>query len=95
MVTITIDEVTLNATRAALAERAEHLEVEVARLQRMLDPFYWGPGHDSGEDTQRALVWNIAALHETRMAQEFYAEVEPVAEYPADMTTAQMSWTSA
>ncbi|MDP2622876.1 MAG: hypothetical protein Q8Q29_03650 [Actinomycetota bacterium] len=97
MVTITIDEITLNATRAALDERVERLNHEVGRLQSEVargDACLFRE-YELTEDAQRALVWNIAALHETRMAQEFYAEVEPGADFPADMTLDQMSWTSA
>jgi hypothetical protein len=81
MVTITIDEATLNATRAALDERAERLERSVAYWQ-----FYLDRGATLTDDLSRALVWNIAALHETRTAQELYSEVEIAKEYPADVS---------
>lgn len=91
MVTVTIDEVTLNATRAALDERVERLTKMVALHQGEFT--YWLAQDARGqvylENTQRALVWNIAALHETELAREFFAEVQ-IIDHPADAT-----WTSA
>lgn len=73
MITVTLDEITLNATRAALDERANTLDAEVRRLQAWSD----FPLLGLTEDEERALVWNIAALHETELAREFFSEVEP------------------
>ena len=79
MTTITLDEITRNAILAALDERAARLEKEVSRLQKPYDAMT-GAGVDQTEDAERALVWNIAALHETNMARLQVAEAEPWSE---------------
>lgn len=84
-----IDEATLNAVRAALDERIEALEAAVAKAQHDLDPFYWGPGHPGPDDAQRALIWNNAALLETKTARDFFSEssLSEFRDHPADTTT--------
>jgi pyruvate formate-lyase activating enzyme-like uncharacterized protein len=79
MTTVTIDEITRNAILAALDERAARLNKEVARLQKPYDAMT-GAGVPQTEDTQRAIVWNIAALHETNMARLTVAEADSWAE---------------
>ena len=87
MVTITIDEATLNATRAALDERVTRLEGEVTHLQTWDSMARAAPDRITlDEDAQRALVWNIAALHQTKTAQEFFADLEPGRDHPEDAT---------
>ena len=79
MVTITMDEIVLNAVRAALDERILSLEGVVRELaqgllDQILDP--------ETEDAQRAYVWNVAALHEAKAARDVFAEADriPVAD---------------
>jgi hypothetical protein len=72
MVTLTVTEATLNATRAALEERVKRLELEIKR--HTLTPQEERHGVTLTEDAQRALVWNIAALHETKTAIEDISE---------------------
>ena len=86
MVTVTLDEITLNATRAALDERTNRLEREIRKSEGIASALMLS-GHPCAltEDAQRALVWNIAALHETEMAREFFAEVS-ITEHPVDAT---------
>jgi hypothetical protein len=89
MVNLTLSEATLNAARAALELRVGHLEAEVTRLQlqaadAVMDAIHWGVMRDT-EDLERALVWNIAALHETKTAVEDFSEAR-IADHPADAT---------
>jgi hypothetical protein len=70
MTTIDIDETIRNAILAALDERAVRLDAEVARWQWEADLL----GDHNSETGQRALVWNIAALHETNMARLLVGE---------------------
>ena len=88
MTTIILDEITRNAILAALDERAARLEKEVARHRSNIDS-YSKAGEETRrllrvpkliEDAQRALVWNIAALHETNMARLQIGEAEPWSE---------------
>ena len=87
MVTVTIDEITLNATRAALDERAKRIERKVRHYTLTPDDVKYGV--TLTEDGQRALVWNVAALLETEQAREFFSEVR-LTDHPVDAT-----WTSA
>lgn len=104
MTTITIDEITRNAILAALDERAERLESEVAYLESEVAVvrvcIHERDGahphadcipmcHPTADDLPRALVWNIAALHETKQAREIVAEAQ-TADHPADA-----AWTAA
>lgn len=75
MTTIILDEITRNAVLAALDERAERLKSKVESLE-------WVQRNGGGltEDSQRALVWNTAALHETNMARLQIGEAEPWSE---------------
>jgi hypothetical protein len=75
MVTLTVTEATLNATRAALEERVKRLEREITRSREFAAaPMENGKPLELTEDAQRALVWNIAALHETKTAIEDISE---------------------
>lgn len=79
MTTITIDELTRNAVLAALDERAARLEHEVTNLNLT---------GVTGQDHDRALVWNIAALHETNMARLQIGEAEATPPEQSDPITA-------
>ena len=85
MVTVTVDEITLNATRAALMERVNRLRLEVAYLETQA----------SSEDRDRAFVWCVAAQQQTEMALAYFEAVEPLQDYPADMSLDQLTWTVA
>lgn len=79
MVTVTLDEITLNAVKAALDERIAQLDKAVVRWNQLNE-------HLPTEDTGRALVWNIAALLETKMAREYLGDPEVLVDHPADET---------
>lgn len=72
-VTVTISEATLNAVRAGLEERVKRLEREIRQSQELADDAA-ARGVTLTEDAERALVWNIAALHETKAAIENISE---------------------
>ena len=88
-----LSEALRNQTLAALDYWAAHLEREVASATfRNSIPAL--NGQPVSEDAQRALVWNIAALHETQMARELIGEAEatppePFVDHPANATWTQ------
>lgn len=83
MITLTISELTLNAVRAALDERVARLNAEIRYYEVVVLT-------NGSEDAQRALVWNIAGLHETEIAREDFAEVRCV-DHPVNATWS--AWT--
>lgn len=87
MTTFTLDEITRNAILAALDERAARLDGAIKNSSSIKDTFNRN-GYALPEDVERALVWNIAALHETKQAREVIGEAPP-ADHPANAT----AWT--
>lgn len=90
MTTFTLNETLRNQVLAALDERAARLEREVARGQELMAKQADVP---CSEDLSRAVVWNIAALHETNLARLTIGEAE--AAEPSAYPEPQAGWQEA
>lgn len=82
-----LSEALRNQVLAALDERAARLETRIRIWQDLMDGKT--PNLLPTEDLQRAVVWNIAALHETKEARELIGEAEATPEQADDVTAAK------